>query len=52
MNGEKDLNLNRESVEEKEDEKKEEQDVVFVQDVGFTIKITAPGVEPFEIQVK
>lgn len=37
---------------EKQDEKKEEQDVVFVQDVGFTIKITAPGVEPFDIQVQ
>lgn len=51
VNGEKDLNLNIESAEEKEDEKKDEQDVVFVQDVGFTIKITAPGVEPFDIQV-
>lgn len=36
---------------EKEDEKRDDQDVVFVQDVGFTIKITAPGVEPFDIQV-
>lgn len=44
--------MNIESAEEKEDEKKDEQDVVFVQDVGFTIKITAPGVEPFDIQVK
>lgn len=51
INGEKDLNLNTESIEDKEDEKKEDQDVVFVQDVGFTIKITAPGVEPFDIQV-
>jgi protein TIF31 len=51
INGEKDVNLNTESVEEKEDEKKEDQYVVFVQDVGFTIKITAPGVEPFDIQV-
>ncbi len=48
-NGEK--GLNTEAVEEKEDEKKDEQDVVFVQDVGFTIKIMAPGVEPFDIQV-
>lgn len=48
---EKGSNSTKESVEEKEDERKEEQDVVFVQDVGFTIKITAPGVEPFDIQV-
>ena len=32
-------------------EKREDQDVVFVQDVGFTVKITAPGVEPFDILV-
>ena len=42
----------KESNKEKEDDKKEDQDVVFVQDVGFTIKIMAPGVEPFDIQVK
>ena len=48
INGEKGLNT---ESDEKEDEKKDEQDVVFVQDVGFTIKITAPGVEPFDIQV-
>lgn len=36
---------------EKDDTKKEGQDVVFVQDVGFMVKITAPGVEPFDIQV-
>lgn len=41
----------KDSNKEKEDEKKEDQDVVFVQDVGFTIKIMAPGVEPFDIQV-
>ena len=28
-----------------------DQDVVFIQDVGFTVKIIAPGVEPFDIQV-
>lgn len=41
----------QDAAKEKEDEKKDDQDVVFVQDVGFTIKITAPGVEPFDIQV-
>lgn len=40
-----------EDTKKSEEEKKDEQDVVFVQDVGFTIKITAPGVEPFDIQV-
>ena len=28
-----------------------DQDVVFVQDVGFTVKIIAPNLEPFDIQV-
>ncbi len=42
----------RENEKEKEGDKKDEQDVVFVQDVGFTVKITAPGVEPFDIQVR
>lgn len=32
-------------------EKKHEQDVVFIQDVGFTIKIQSPGTETFDIQV-
>ena len=30
---------------------KDDQDVVFVQDVGFTVKIIAPNLEPFDIQV-
>ena len=34
----------------KKDEK--DQDVVFVQDVGFTVKIVAPNLEPFDVQVK
>ena len=28
-----------------------EQDVVFIQDTGFTVKIVAPNLEPFDIQV-
>ncbi len=36
---------------EKCGEKKDDQDVVFVQDVGFTVKIQSPGTETFEIQV-
>ena len=31
---------------------KDDQDVVFVQDVGFTVKIIAPNLEPFDIQVQ
>jgi len=44
--------------EEGAEEKKEEctscktdQEVVFIQDLGFTVKVAAPGVEPFDIQV-
>ncbi|KAL0272408.1 UNVERIFIED_CONTAM: hypothetical protein PYX00_005387 [Menopon gallinae] len=35
----------------KEKEKKEEQEVVFIQDLGFTVKIVSPGTESFDIQV-
>lgn len=35
----------------KSGEKNYDLDVVFVQDVGFTVKIQSPGVETFEIQV-
>ena len=34
----------------KKDEKAD-QDVVFVQDVGFTVKIVSPNLEPFDVQV-
>ena len=34
----------------KKDEKAD-QDVVFVQDVGFTVKIVSPNLEPFNVQV-
>lgn len=36
---------------EDDDGNKDQQDVVFIQDVGFTVKIVAPNVEPFDIQV-
>ncbi|XP_034943486.1 clustered mitochondria protein homolog [Chelonus insularis] len=38
---------------EKEDDKEKdgEQEVVFIQDMGFTVKIVSPGAEPFDIQV-
>ena len=28
-----------------------DQDVVFIQDIGFTVKVVAPNVEAFDIQV-
>jgi len=30
---------------------KNDQEVVFIQDLGFNVKVVAPGVEPFDIQV-
>lgn len=39
---------------EKEDGDKDagtEQEIVFIQDMGFTVKIVSPGAEPFDIQV-
>jgi len=47
-----------EATKEKESEKtedcsscKNDQEVVFIQDLGFNVKVAAPGVEPFDIQV-
>ena len=41
----------KDNAKDKESEPRDEQDLVFVQDVGFTVKINAPGVEQFDIQV-
>ena len=30
---------------------KSDQDVVFIQDTGFTVKVVAPNLDPFDIQV-
>lgn len=38
-------------VEDDSEEKKGDQEVVFIQDVGFTIKIVSPGTQSFDIQV-
>ena len=46
---EKEETEKKEADDTKKDEK--DQDVVFVQDVGFTVKIIAPNLEPFDIQV-
>lgn len=37
--------------EENGEEKKDDPEVVFIQDMGFTVKILSPGAEPFDIQV-
>lgn len=36
---------------DKEKDTANEQEVVFIQDMGFTVKIVSPGSEPFDIQV-
>lgn len=36
---------------EDDDEKKRDAEVVFIQDMGFTVKIVSPGAEPLDIQV-
>lgn len=38
-------------VVDKEKDPANEQEVVFIQDMGFTVKIVSPGSEPFDIQV-
>lgn len=34
------------------EEESNEQEVIVIQDTGFTVKIQAPGTEPFDLQVK
>lgn len=36
---------------DKEKDTSNDQEVVFIQDMGFTVKIVSPGSEPFDIQV-
>lgn len=33
-------------------EGKNKDEVVFIQDIGFSVKIVSPGTEPFDIQVR
>lgn len=49
-------NKNNDKTEKETDADKEkdatnEQEVVFIQDTGFTVKIVSPSSEPFDIQV-
>lgn len=39
------------TADEENEEKKGDQEVVFIQDVGFTVKIVSPGTQSFDIQV-
>lgn len=41
-----------EEKEKDESEDKNKDEVVFIQDIGFTIKIQSPGIEGFDIQVR
>ena len=40
-----------EETKEEEGELGDEQEVVIIQDTGFTIKIQTPGLDPFELPV-
>ena len=42
----------KEKMTSEENEKNDnDQDVVLIQDLGFTIKVSAPGIDTFDIQV-
>jgi len=47
----KDNKNEKETNADKEKDAANEQEVVFIQDMGFTVKIVSPGAEPFDIQV-
>lgn len=48
----KDVYEEKEKDENSDAEGKGKDEVVFIQDVGFSVKIVSPGAEPFDIQVK
>lgn len=48
---EKDKDEKEGSDSDKDKDGSNEQEVVFIQDMGFTVKIVSPGAEPFDIQV-
>lgn len=41
----------KEKDESADAEGKSKDEVIFIQDVGFSVKIVSPGAEPFDIQV-
>ncbi|XP_029163383.1 clustered mitochondria protein homolog isoform X2 [Nylanderia fulva] len=50
-NKDNDGNEKEADVADKEKDPSNEQEVVFIQDMGFTVKIVSPGSDPFDIQV-
>ena len=54
------VHVHKEETEAKQDgngetdggEESNEQEVIVIQDTGFTVKIQAPGTEPFDLQVR
>lgn len=42
----------KEKEKDGEKEKKDDQEILFIQDMGFTVKIVSPGTEAFDIQVR
>ncbi|KAK0087716.1 hypothetical protein PV326_005064 [Microctonus aethiopoides] len=48
---ENDNENHKEKADDNGKDKDGEQEVVFIQDMGFTVKIVSPGAEPFDIQV-
>nr|CAD7262813.1 unnamed protein product [Timema shepardi] len=52
MNGHgEDAVVEKGEVESTKEDKEKDQEVVFIQDMGFTVKIHSPGTEPFDIQL-
>lgn len=50
-NGTEEVEKGETEASEKGGDKKDEPEVVFIQDMGFTVKIVSPGTEAFDIQV-
>ncbi|KAG8275665.1 hypothetical protein J6590_081931 [Homalodisca vitripennis] len=50
-NGTEEVEKGETEANEKGSDKKDEPEVVFIQDMGFTVKIVSPGTEAFDIQV-
>lgn len=50
-NVDKNVDKNGTSNDEASDKAKTDQELIFIHDTGFTIKVSAPGVETFDLQV-
>lgn len=51
MEEEKDKKNDKSEKEDGDKDAGSEQEIVFIQDMGFNVKIVSPGAEPFDIQV-